>query len=78
MRLSRFLLLGGCAAILAACSGGGEASSMGGGPKGGGDASLQETLAEPAPEGETALNVEVLADGLVNPWSIAFLPDHKR
>lgn len=42
---------------------------------GGGDPALQETLAEPAPEGELALNVETLAEGLVNPWSIAFLPD---
>ncbi len=42
---------------------------------GGGDASLQKTLADPAPEGETALNVETLADGLVNPWSVSFFPD---
>ena len=51
----RFLMMTCCAASLtllaAACSGGGEASS----PKGGGDASLQETLADPAPEGETAV-----------------------
>ncbi|WP_375201969.1 PQQ-dependent sugar dehydrogenase [Hyphococcus sp.] len=72
---TRFFMMTCCAAPLAllatACSGGGEASS----PKGGGDASLQETLAEPAPEGEVALNVEVLADGLAYPWSIAFLPE---
>lgn len=43
--------------------------------KGGGDPELQTTLAPPAPEGELALNVETLAEGLVNPWSIAFLPD---
>jgi len=60
--VSRFFLMTCSAAILAACSGGG-------------DARLQETLADPAPDGATALNVEVLAEGLVNPWSIAFLPD---
>lgn len=43
--------------------------------KGGGDAKLQTTLAEPAPEGTLALRIETLAEGLVNPWSIAFLPD---
>ncbi|WP_375211473.1 PQQ-dependent sugar dehydrogenase [Hyphococcus sp.] len=71
----RFLMMTCCAAsmtlLAAACSGGGEASS----PKGGGDASLQETLADPAPEGETALDVEVLADGLDVPWCITFLPN---
>ncbi len=67
---TRFFMMTCCAALAAACSGGGEASA----PKGGGDASLQETLADPAPEGEVALNVEVLADGLAFPWSIAFLP----
>ncbi|PQA88443.1 PQQ-dependent sugar dehydrogenase [Hyphococcus luteus] len=70
-KFSRFAALGACAALMAACSGGGAASDA----KGGGDPELQETLAEPAPAGETALDVEVLADGLVNPWSIAFLPD---
>lgn len=72
---TRFLMMTCCAAsmtlLTAACSSGGEASS----PKGGGDASLQETLADPAPEGEVALDVEVLADGLDVPWSIAFLPN---
>ncbi len=76
-KFHRYLAYGAYAAIgmglTAACSGGGEASSAA--PKGGGDASLQETLADPAPAGETALNVEVLAEGLVNPWSITFLPD---
>jgi len=67
---TRFFMMTCCAALAAACSGGGEASA----PKGGGDESLQETLADPAPEGEVALNVEVLADGLAFPWSIAFLP----
>ena len=61
------------AAVLASCSGGGEAATSA--PKGGGDAALQETLADPAPDGELALNVELLAEGLVNPWSMAFLPD---
>lgn len=61
------------AAVLASCSGGGEAATAA--PKGGGDAALQETLADPAPDGELALNVETLAEGLVNPWSMAFLPD---
>ncbi len=72
-RISRFLALGAMAALVCACSGAGEASSAA--PKGGGDPKLQETLADPAPAGATALNVEVLADGLANPWSIAFLPD---
>jgi len=42
---------------------------------GGGDSALQTTLAPSPPEGALALNVEMLAEGLVNPWSIAFLPD---
>lgn len=42
---------------------------------GGGDKALQTTLAAPAPEGQQALAVETLAEGLSNPWSIAFLPD---
>ena len=66
------------AAISTACSNeqseAASTSALQGGV-GGGDASLQETLADPAPEGDLALNVETLADGLVNPWSIAFLPD---
>jgi glucose/arabinose dehydrogenase len=32
-------------------------------------------LAEPAPLGALTLKTETLAEGLVNPWSIAFLPD---
>lgn len=68
---TRFFMMTCCAALAVGCSGGGEASA----PKGGGDESLQETLADPAPEGEVALNVEVLADGLAFPWSIAFLPN---
>lgn len=61
---------------LAACSG--ADSAAGGGAhkaKGGGDPALQTTLASPPPEGRLALNVETLAEGLVNPWCVAFLPD---
>ncbi|MBY0421418.1 MAG: PQQ-dependent sugar dehydrogenase, partial [Parvularculaceae bacterium] len=29
----------------------------------------------PAPEGRTKLKIETLAEGLANPWSVAFLPD---
>lgn len=36
---------------------------------------LQTFQQPPAPEGKTALNVETIADGLQNPWSICFLPD---
>lgn len=43
---------------------------------GGGDNSLQKNLAEPAPEGDRALEIETLAGGLVNPWSISFFPDN--
>ena len=42
---------------------------------GGGDKSLQTTLADPAPVGDLALNIEAIADGLSNPWAMAFLPD---
>lgn len=35
----------------------------------------QTALAGPAPNGALSLNVETLAEGLVNPWSMAFLPD---
>ena len=42
---------------------------------GGGDPALQKTLADPAPKGELALQMDVLAEGLQNPWSLAFLPD---
>ena len=42
--------------------------------KGGGDKSLQKVLADPAPQGAVPLNVETIAEGLVNPWCIAFLP----
>lgn len=80
MKASRFTLTCCIAIMAAACGdGGGDATAEanaelppGGG---GGDAALQETLAEPAPEGDLALNVETLAEGLVNPWSIAFFPN---
>ena len=42
---------------------------------GGGDKSLQTTQQPAAPEGQQALVVETMAEGLSNPWSIAFLPD---
>lgn len=42
---------------------------------GGGDAGLQEAMQDPAPEGAVAVNVETLADGLANPWGLAFLPN---
>lgn len=75
----RALLIASCAAIAAACANeettAANAATADQGPAGGGDAALQETLAEPAPEGTLSLNVETLAVGLVNPWSIAFLPD---
>lgn len=72
--------------LLAAAAGGALASGCGakdGGAaaaptaagQGGGDAKLQTTLADPAPQGKLALRIETLAEGLVNPWSIAFLPD---
>ena len=42
---------------------------------GGGDNSLQKTQQPAAPEGQQALTVETLAEGLSVPWSITFLPD---
>lgn len=41
----------------------------------GGKADPQTFQQPPAPEGRTKLKVETLAEGLVNPWSLAFLPD---
>ncbi|NOX94363.1 MAG: PQQ-dependent sugar dehydrogenase [Alphaproteobacteria bacterium] len=71
----RSLFLIACiAASLSACANEGDATTNTA-PAGGGDASLQETLADPAPEGTLDLKIETLAEGLVNPWSIAFLPD---
>ncbi|MGF1544382.1 MAG: PQQ-dependent sugar dehydrogenase [Parvularculaceae bacterium] len=42
---------------------------------GGGDAAAQKRLADPAPLGETAIDVEVVAGGLQFPWGLAFLPN---
>lgn len=56
----------------AAPAGGAATLAPGGG---GGDKSLQTTLADAAPDGELALNIEIVAEGLSNPWSMAFLPD---
>lgn len=70
-----FFAMSGAIMALAACSGGEEGAQAAARPKGGGDKALQTTLAEPAPEGTLALNIETLAEGLVNPWCVAFLPD---
>jgi glucose/arabinose dehydrogenase len=52
------------AAIVGACGGpAGEARKA------------QTTLAAAAPEGASQFKVATLAEGLVNPWSLAFLPD---
>ncbi len=72
--LRTLLLVASATALIAACAEQNDAVATTA-PAGGGDPALQETLTEPAPEGELALNVETLAEGLVNPWSIAFLPD---
>lgn len=45
-----------------------------GGPESAARKSQTTPIAE-APEGTTALEIETLAEGLVNPWSLAFLPD---
>lgn len=79
------------AAILTACSNGENAQASNAGSDsgaaenatvgalapggGGGDAALQERLQEIAPAGTVALEAETLADGLVNPWGLAFLPN---
>lgn len=62
---------GGCEAR----DGAGAAAAAPAAGQGGGDAKLQTRLADPAPQGTLALRIETLAEGLVNPWSIAFLPD---
>lgn len=78
-RFPRLALAAAAAAALAAC--GAPASSETASPtpaapaNGGGDPRLQTTLAAPAPAGALVLKVETIAEGLVNPWSIAFLPD---
>lgn len=61
-------------AAMSGCSKEG-AESAAAAQKGGGDSSLQTRLAPPAPEGTTPLAVETLAEGLENPWCVAFLPD---
>lgn len=73
-KLRTFFFASTAFAFTAACSQSEDAAATST-AAGGGDASLQETLADPAPEGSISLNVETLAEGLVNPWSIAFLPD---
>ncbi|MFZ5616267.1 MAG: PQQ-dependent sugar dehydrogenase [Pseudomonadota bacterium] len=60
VRVSLFALT----SLLAACSG----------PESEARKSQTTPIAE-APEGATALKIETLAAGLVNPWSLAFLPD---
>ncbi|MEM9169556.1 MAG: PQQ-dependent sugar dehydrogenase [Pseudomonadota bacterium] len=62
-------------ALLGAAAGGAAVGGAAQAAKGGGDAALQTTLAQPAPEGAVAVAVETLADGLANPWSLAFLPN---
>jgi glucose/arabinose dehydrogenase len=64
MTIVRRTSLISAALILAAC--GGPASEA---------RKTQTTLAPSAPEGAATLNVETLAEGLVNPWSMAFLQD---
>lgn len=48
-------------------------ASCGGAAKDGRD--VQTAPQQPAPEGATKVRVETLAEGLVNPWGLAFLPD---
>ncbi|HBS30495.1 MAG TPA: glucose dehydrogenase [Parvularcula sp.] len=62
-------------ALISGCGAKDGAAAAPASGQGGGDARLQTTLADPAPEGKLTLRVETLAEGLVNPWSIAFLPD---
>ena len=66
------ILSGLLAALAAGCAENNGAAAQ----AGGGDASLQTTLAPDAAEGQLALNVETLAEGLVNPWSISFFPNN--
>ncbi|GJL93656.1 MAG: hypothetical protein DHS20C05_00610 [Hyphococcus sp.] len=77
-RSRNFILLSCLAGLAAACSDNHSANAAQGLPPGGGggDSALQKTMAAPAPAGEAALNVEILAEGLVNPWSISFFPDN--
>ncbi len=71
------LIACGLALMAMGCSGPENASASQGLKQGGGggDPDLQKTLADPAPEGETALTIETLASGLANPWSVSFFPD---
>lgn len=70
----RPLFIVGLVAVAYACADEDTGAAAQNNPKGGGDSSLQTTLAPLPPEGKMQLAVEALADGLVNPWSIAFLP----
>ena len=71
----RFLLVSAGALTASTACSNDNAASAPAAAKGGGDAALQETLADPAPLGDVALAAETLAEGLVNPWCVAFLPD---
>jgi glucose/arabinose dehydrogenase len=72
---TRWLRLLSIACCLAAPATACDASSRPDPDLGGGNPALQETLAPAAREGDLALQVETIADGLDHPWSIAFLPD---
>lgn len=78
MTLKSKFLAASLFALLMGCSGEATSVDVGTLPSGGGggDKELQETLADPAPEGELALQTQVLAEGLQNPWSISFFPDN--
>ncbi|MEO1253210.1 MAG: PQQ-dependent sugar dehydrogenase [Pseudomonadota bacterium] len=76
---SQSLFAAAFAIALCGCGEGGDAEAQaasalppGGG---GGDKELQTTLADPAPEGDTALAVETVAGGLDVPWAISFIPN---
>ena len=69
------------ALCLAACGGGENVVLANDNPAalpvgaGGGDRSLQKEQAEPAPKGETPLDVTPVAEGLAFPWGLTFLPN---
>ncbi|MEL6371594.1 MAG: PQQ-dependent sugar dehydrogenase [Pseudomonadota bacterium] len=71
---SRTLAAFAAFALASACSSENGGNAIAAQSKGGGDSELQTTLADPAPMGALALTEEVLAEGLVNPWCITFLP----